>query len=110
MQLAILVLLIGCGVYSRGMDNEIVTVDSFRKWTKDRLKGLKVLQKQLSKSSTDPDAVVKGLDDGWKDFRKKARALKAQSRNAASYKNRLVKQATRDSRRFTKILAQLTAK
>lgn len=92
------------------MDDEIVTVDSFRKWTKDRLKGLKVLQKQLSKSSADPDAVVKGLDDGWKDFRKKARALKAQSRNATSFKNRLVKQATRDSKRFTKILAQLTAK
>jgi len=90
------------------MDTEIVTVKVVRKWTKDRLKGLKVLQKQLSKRSVDVDAVVKELDpEGWRDFRKKARALKAQSRNATSFKNRLLREAIRDSKRFTKILAQL---
>ena len=92
------------------MSNEIVTVDSFRQWTKDRLRSLKDLQKQLSKSG-DVDAVVKQLDaEGWKDFRKKARQLKALSRTEASFKNRLVKEATRDSKRFTKILEQLQAK
>jgi len=92
------------------MSTEIVTVDSFRKWTKERLRSLKALQKQLTKSE-DVDAVVKQLDAAsWKDFRKKARALKAQSRTAASYKNRVVKEAGRDSKRFTKILEQLSVK
>jgi hypothetical protein len=92
------------------MSNEIATVDSFRKWTKDRLRGLKDLQKQLAKSA-DVDAIVKGLDpESWKDFRKKARKLKAESRTASSFKNRLVKEAARDSKRFTKILEQLQVK
>jgi len=92
------------------MSNDIVTVDSIRRWTKDRLRGLKDLQKQLAKSE-DVDAVVKQLDAvAWKDFRKKARALKSQSRTAASFKNRVLKEAGRDEKRFTKILEQLTAK
>ena len=92
------------------MSNEIVTVDSVRKWTKDRLRSIKDLQKQLAKS-VDVDSVVKQLDaEGWKDFRKKARQLKAQSRTVASFKNRLVKEATRESKRFTKVLEQLQAK
>jgi hypothetical protein len=96
--------------YSATMSNEIVTVDSFRKWTKDRLRSLKDLQKQLVKSE-DIDSVLKGLDaEGWKDFRKKARQLKSQSRTVSSFKNRLVKETTRESKRFTKVLEQLTAK
>jgi hypothetical protein len=92
------------------MSTEIVTVDSFRKWTKDRLRSLKDLQKQVAKSE-DVDAVVKQLDaEGWKDFRKKARQLKSQSRTPASFKNRVVKEIGRDSKRFTKILEQLTTK
>jgi ABC-type phosphate transport system auxiliary subunit len=88
---------------------EIVTVDSFRKWTKDRLRTLKDLQKQLAKSEN-VDAIVKALDaDGWKDFRKKARQLKSESRTEASFKNRLVKETTRESKRFTKVLEQLQA-
>jgi ABC-type phosphate transport system auxiliary subunit len=93
------------------MSNEIVTVDSVRKWTKDRLRSIKDLQKQLAKSAVDVDSLVKQLDaDSWKDFRKKARQLKAQSRTASSFKNRLVKEATRESKRFTKVLEQLQAK
>lgn len=92
------------------MSNEIVTIDSFRKWTKDRLRGLKDLQKQLTKAE-DPDAVIKQLDpEGWKEFRKKARSLKAASRTATSFKKRVLKEAVRDSKRFTKILEQLQAK
>lgn len=92
------------------MSNGIVTVDDVRKWTKDRLRSLKDLQKQLAKAD-DVDALVKGLDaDGWKDFRKKARQLKAASRTATSFKNRVVKEASRESKRFTKILEQLQAK
>ena len=92
------------------MSTEIVNVDSFRKWTKDRLRSLKDLQKQLAKSE-DVDAVVKQLDPAdWKDFRKKARQLKSQSRTSASFKNRVVKEVGRDSKRFTKILEQLSAK
>lgn len=92
------------------MSTETVTVDSFRKWTKDRLRSLKDLQKQVTKSE-DVDSIVKQLDaDGWKDFRKKARQLKSQSRTAASYKNRIVKEIGRDSKRFTKILEQLSPK
>jgi ABC-type phosphate transport system auxiliary subunit len=92
------------------MSTEIVTVDSFRKWTKDRLRSLKDLQKQLTKSE-DVGAIVKQLDaDGWKDFRKKARQLKSQSRTESSFKNRLLKEATRESKRFTKVLEQLQAK
>ena len=92
------------------MSTEIVTVDSFRKWTKDRLRNLKALQKQLAKSE-DVDAVVKQLDAvDWKDFRKKARQLKSVSRTASSFKNRVVKEVGRDSKRFTKILEQLSIK
>lgn len=92
------------------MNTEIVTVDSVRKWTKDRLRSLKDLQKQLTKSE-DVDSIVKQLDAaGWKDFRKKARELKSQSRTEASFKNRLVKETTRESKRFTKVLEQLQAK
>lgn len=92
------------------MSNYIVTVDSLRKWTKDRLRSLKDLQKQLAKSE-DVDSIVKQLDaEGWKDFRKKARQLKAQSRTPSSFKNRVVKEAGRDTKRFTKILEQLQAK
>lgn len=97
-------------VYRAWMNTEIVTIDSFRKWTKDRLRTLKDFQKQLVKSE-DIDALVKGLDaDGWKDFRKKARQLKSQSRTDASFKTRLVKETTRESKRFTKVLEQLQAK
>lgn len=95
------------------MSNEIVTVDSFRKWTKDRLRSLKDLQKQLVKSGDGDavDSVLKGLDvEGWKDFRKKARQLKSQSRTVSSFKNRLVKETARESKRFTKVLEQLQAK
>jgi hypothetical protein len=96
--------------YSAAMSNEIVTVDSFRKWTKERLRSLKDLQKQIAKSE-DVDSVLKGLDaEGWKDFRKKARQLKSQSRTVDSFKNRLVKETTRESKRFTKVLEQLQAK
>jgi ABC-type phosphate transport system auxiliary subunit len=104
--------LLSCGTaYSSRMSNEIVTVDSVRKWTKDRLRSIKDLQKQLAKSVVDVDSVVKQLDaEGWKDFRKKARQLKAQSRTASSFKNRLVKEASRESKRFTKVLEQLQAK
>jgi murein L,D-transpeptidase YcbB/YkuD len=106
----ILVLQTRNNAYCALMSNEIVTVDSFRKWTKDRLRSLKDFQKQLVKSS-DVDALVKGLDaEGWKDFRKKARQLKAASRTEASFKNRLVKETTRESKRFTKVLEQLQAK
>jgi ABC-type phosphate transport system auxiliary subunit len=92
------------------MTTEIITVDSFRKWTKDRLRSLKDLQKQLVKSQ-DVDALVKGLDaEGWKEFRKKARQLKSASRTEASFKNRVVKEVGRDSKRFTKILEQLSVK
>jgi biopolymer transport protein ExbB/TolQ len=92
------------------MSNEIVTVDSVRKWTKDRLRSLKDLQKQLTKSD-DVAAVVKQLDaDGFKDFRKKARQLKSISRTESSFKNRLLKEATRESKRFTKVLEQLQSK
>jgi len=92
------------------MTTEILTVDSVRKWTKDRLRSLKDLQKQLVKSE-DVDSIVKGLDaEGWKDFRKTARQLKSQSRTPASFKNRLVKQTTLESKRFTKVLEQLSAK
>jgi biopolymer transport protein ExbB/TolQ len=92
------------------MSNEIVTVDSFRKWTKDRLRSLKDLQKQLAKSE-DVDSVLKELDaEGWKDFRKKARQLKSQSRTVSSFKNRLVKETARESKRFTKVLEQLQVK
>jgi len=92
------------------MSDEIITVDTFRKWTKDHLKGLKGLEKQLSKN-VDAESVVKQLDgDGWKAFRKKARQLKAESRTPASWKNRLAKEAARDIKRFTKILEQLQAK
>lgn len=92
------------------MSTEIITVDGLRKWTKDRLRSLKDLEKQLSKSE-DVDSVVKQLDaESWKDFRKKARAHKTASRTAASFKNRVVKEVGRDSKRFTKILEQLQAK
>jgi hypothetical protein len=92
------------------MSTEIVTVDSFRKWTKDRLRGLKDLQKQLTKSE-DPDVVLKQLDpEGWKEFRKKARQLKSASRTTASFKTRVLKETARDSKRFNKILEQLQAK
>jgi hypothetical protein len=96
--------------YCSAMNTEILTVDSVRKWTKDRLRSLKDLQKQLVKSE-DVDAIVQGLDaEGWKDFRKTARQLKSQSRTPASFKNRLVKQTTLESKRFTKVLEQLSAK
>jgi two-component sensor histidine kinase len=96
--------------YCSPMNTEILTVDGVRKWTKDRLRSLKDLQKQLVKSE-DVDAIVKGLDaEGWKDFRKTARQLKSQSRTPASFKNRLVKQTTRESKRFTRVLEQLSAK
>jgi hypothetical protein len=96
--------------YSPRMSNEIVTIDQVRKWTKDRLRSLKDLQKQLAKSE-DVDGVVKQLDaEGWKDFRKKARQLKSISRTSSSFKNRVLKEASRDSKRFTKILEQLSAK
>jgi hypothetical protein len=92
------------------MNTEILTVDSVRKWTKDRLKSLKDLQKQLVKSE-DVDAIIKQLDaESWKDFRKTARQLKSQSRTPASFKTRLVKLTTRESKRFTKVLATLQAK
>jgi hypothetical protein len=92
------------------MNNDILTVDAVRKWTKERLRSLKDLEKQLAKSE-DVGPIVKELDaEGWKDFRKKARALKTQSRTASSYKNRLVKEAARETKRFTKILEQLSAK
>ncbi len=92
------------------MSNEIVSVDSVRKWTKDRLRNIKDLQKQLTKSENVGD-VVKQLDaEGWKDFRKKARQLKSQSRTESSFKNRLLKEAGRESKRYTKILEQLQAK
>lgn len=92
------------------MNTEILTVDSVRKWTKDRLKSLKDLQKQLVKSE-DVDAIVKQLDaESWKDFRKTARQLKSQSRTPASFKSRLVKLTTRESKRFTKVLETLQAK
>lgn len=103
------VLQTGASVYRPPMSNEIVTVDSVRKWTKERLRSLKDLQKQLAKSE-DVDTIVKQLDaEGWKDFRKKARQLKSQSRTPASFKNRLVKETTRESKRFTKVLEQLQA-
>jgi phosphoribosylaminoimidazole-succinocarboxamide synthase len=93
------------------MSDEIITVDSFRKWTKEHLKGLKGLEKQLTKNSTDIEVVVKELDgEGWKAFRKKARALKGQSRTPASWKNRVAKEAARDIKRFTKILEHLQEK
>lgn len=92
------------------MSNEIVTIDHFKQWTKDRLRSLKDLQKQLVKSE-DVDALVKQLDaEGWKEFRKKARQLKSISRTPSSFKNRVLKEAGRDSKRFTKILAQLSVK
>ncbi len=92
------------------MSNEIVTVDSVRKWTKDRLRSLKDLHKQLTKSGNVGD-IVKQLDaEGWKDFRKKARQLKSVSRTESSFKNRLLKEAGRESKRYTKILEQLQAK
>jgi DNA-binding transcriptional regulator/RsmH inhibitor MraZ len=92
------------------MSNEIVTIDSVSKWTKDRLKTLKDLRKQLVKAE-DIDVLLKGLDpEGFKQFRKKARKLKLVSRTASSFKNRVLKEADRDSKRFTKILAQLQAK
>jgi hypothetical protein len=91
------------------MNNEIMTVDSVRKWTKERLRTLKDLQKQLAKSD-DVDSIVKTLDaEGWKDFRRKARQLKTQSRTVSSFKTRLVKETTRESKRFTKVLEQLQA-
>ena len=96
--------------YSSEMSNDIVTIDSLRKWTKVRLKSLKDLQKQLAKTD-DVDSIVKQLDpEGWKEFRKKARQLKGQSRTAASFKNRVVKEAGRDTKRFSKILEQLSVK
>lgn len=96
--------------YRVQMNTEIVTIDSVRKWTKDRLRSLKDLEKQLTKTE-DVDSIVKQLDAaGWKEFRKKARELKAQSRTVASFKNRLVKETTRESKRFTKVLEQLQAK
>jgi len=59
----------------------------------------------------DVDSIVKQLDAaGWKDFRKKARELKSQSRTVESFKNRLVKETTREEKRFTKVLEQLQAK
>jgi ABC-type phosphate transport system auxiliary subunit len=92
------------------MNSDTLTVDSIRKWTKERLRDLKDLQKQLAKSE-DVGAVVKQLDaEGWKEFRKKARQLKSQSRTEASFKNRVVKEAVRDTKRFTKVLEQLSAK
>jgi hypothetical protein len=92
------------------MNTETVTIDSVSKWTKDRLKSLKDFRKQLVKSE-DIDTLLKGLDpEGWKQFRKKARQLKSASRTASSFKNRVLKEADRDSKRFTKILEQLQAK
>lgn len=92
------------------MNDEILTLDGFRKWTKERLKGLKDLQKQLTKAE-DPDAIIKQLDpESWKEFRKKARSLKSASRTVSSYKTRVLKETARDSKRFTKILEQLQAK
>ena len=104
-------MLTACGyAYSVAMSNEIVTIDSIRVWTKDRLRGLKDFKKQLVKSE-DVDGLLKGLDpEGWKQFRKKARQLKAQSRTTASFKNRVLKETDRDSKRFTKILEHLQAK
>jgi|SRR4051794_29029853 hypothetical protein len=96
--------------YRARMSTEILTVDSFRKWTKERLQNLKNLQKQLTKSENVGE-IIKQLDaEGWKDFRKKARQLKSQSRTESSFKNRLLKEATRESKRFTKVLEQLQAK
>jgi hypothetical protein len=92
------------------MSTEIVTIDSVSKWTKDRLKTLKDLRKQLVKSD-DIDTLLKGLDaETFKQFRSKARKLKSQSRTASSFKNRVLKETDRDSKRFTKILEQLQAK
>jgi hypothetical protein len=92
------------------MSTEILSIDSFRKWTKDHLRDLKDLKKQLTKSE-EVDSLLKGLDaESWKHFRKTARALKSASRTPASFKNRVLKQVDKDSKRFTKILAQLQAK
>ena len=92
------------------MSDEIINADSLRKWTKEHLRGLKDLQKQLNKSD-DVQAVVKQLDaDTWKDFRKKARQLKQLSRTESSYRNRLLKEAARESKKFTKVLELLQAK
>jgi hypothetical protein len=74
------------------------------------LRSLKDLHKQLTKSGNDGE-IVKQLDaEGWKDFRKKARQLKSVSRTESSFKNRLLKEAGRESKRYTKILEQLQAK
>jgi len=92
------------------MNNETLTIDSIRQWTKDRVRDLKVFKKEAVKSA-DLDALLKGLDpEGWKQFRKKARQLKSQSRTPASFKNRVLKETDRDSKRFTKILEHLQAK
>jgi hypothetical protein len=92
------------------MNNDTLTIDSIRQWTKGRVRDLKVFKKQAAKSA-DLDALLKGLDpEGWKQFRKKARQLKSQSRTAASFKNRVLKETDRDSKRFSKILAHLQAK
>jgi hypothetical protein len=92
------------------MSNDTVNADSFRKWTKDHLRSLKDLKKQLAKSE-DIDTLLKGLDaETWRAFRKKARQLKAGSRNADSFKAKILKEVDKDSKRFTKVLEQLQAK
>jgi hypothetical protein len=92
------------------MSTEIVTIDTVSKWTKDRLRTLKDLRKQLVKTD-DVAMLLKGLDpDSFKQFRSKARKLKSVSRTEASFKNRVLKETDRDSKRFTKILEQLQAK
>lgn len=91
-------------------DVSVTTVDDIRKWTKAHLKSLKELEKQLTKSD-DADTVVKGLDaKTWKEFRKKAKELKGQSRNATSFKSRVVKEAARNTKRFTKVFELLSEK
>lgn len=92
------------------MSDESITADGFRKWTKEHLRSLKDLQKQLNKSD-DVQTVVKQLDAvAWKDFRKKARQLKQLSRTESSYKNRLLKETARETKKFTKVLELLQAK
>jgi hypothetical protein len=92
------------------MSNDSPSADSFRKWTKDHLRNLKDLKKQLTKSD-DVDALLKSLDpEAWRALRKKARQLKAGSRTADSFKNKVSKEIDKDTKRFTKILEQLQAK
>ena len=94
----------------RRMNSDSISADSFRKWTKDHLRSLKDVKKQLTKS-VDVDALLKGLDaEVWRGFRKRARQLKASARNEVSFKNKVLKEVDKDAKRFSKILEQLQAK